>query len=310
MSISAPKKNPLTTVTVLAALTVIFATVFASPPPARSDPPDNYATLEQIGSFSEKANAQALVDRYDRDGKVAFILEKDVGGKTFYSVVLDHSPPAIVQDSMKARTAQDEGKEVLAPVAQAAQVAQEAQEVVVPTMSGRSGPSIALMTDAALYDSPSADAAPLGTYDSLGRGRHVMLYRGSHTIWLPVMMRYGFASAKDVREADFAGSMEEEGSALEVVLPTQSGEPGPSIAIMTNTTLYNSPDANAAPLGTYDSLGEGRYVSMFMGYHGIEFPYMETYGFVSPDNARPLEYAPGGPMKVKADERKEDQADE
>ncbi len=279
----------------MAVCLVILAFVFTGPPPARSDPPDNYNTLEQLGSFSEKDNAQALVDRLHRDGKVAFIVEKTVGGKTFYSVVQDHSPPAIVRDAMRARIAEDE--EVVA-----------ALEVVLPTLDGRSGPSIALMTDTTLYDSPSADAAPLGTYASLGEGKHVRLYKGSHSIWLPVMMRYGFARSRDVREADFAGSMEGEAPAREVVLPTQSGEPGPSIAIMTNTTLYNTPFAGAAPLGAYSSLGEGRYVNMFMGHHGIEFPYMETYGFVSPDNARPVEYAPGGPVKV--EQQQEEQKDE
>ena len=279
----------------MAVCLVTLAFVFTGPPPARSDPPDNYATLEQLGSFSEKANAQALVDRLDRDGKVAFIVEKTVGGKTFYSVVQDHSPPDIVKDAMRARIAEDEGK------------ALEALEVVLPTLDGRSGPSIALMTDTTLYDSPSADATPLGTYSSLGEGRHVRPYKGSHSIWLPVIMRYGFARAQDVRETDFAGSMEDEGLAWEVVLSTQSGKPGPSIAIMTNTTLYNTPFAGAAPIGTYSSLGEGRYVNMFMGHHGIEFPHMETYGFVSPDNARPVEYAPGGPVKV---EQQEEQKDE
>ncbi len=289
MSISYLKRNPHSRVYALAALIVILAAMLVFPPGTPADPPDNYDTLDQLASFAKKENAQTLVDRLEADGKVAFIVEKIVGGKTFYSVVHDKKPAAIIRDAMKARIADDE------EMALQEEVSPIAIEEVLPTLSGRSGPSIALMTDTTLYDSPSADAAPIGTYSSLGRGKHVRLYKGSHSIWLPVMMRYGFARAEDVREADFTGSMEDEGPAQEVLLLTQSGEPGPSIAIMTNTTLYSAPSADAAPLGTYSSLGEGRYVNMFMGYHGIEFPYMETYGFVSPDDARSVEYIPEEP---------------
>lgn len=289
MRISNLKKNHLSRVSALATSIVILAAMLVFSPGASADPPDNYNTLDQLASFAKKENAQTLVDRLEADGKVAFIVEKIVGGKTFYSVVHDKKPAAIIRDAMKARIAEDE-KTALFQEKEMAPL-----EEVLPTLSGRSGPSIALRTDSTLYDSPSADAAPIGTYASLGKGKHVRLYKGSHSIWLPVMMRYGFARAEDVREADFTGSMEDEGPALEVLLLTQSGEPGPSIAIMTNTTLYSAPSVDAAPLGTYSSLGEGRYVSVFMGFHGIEFPYMETYGFVSPDDARSVKYIPEEP---------------
>ncbi len=299
MSISDLKRNPLIRVSALAALIVVSAVLLVFPPGTPADPPDNYDTLEQLGSFAMKANAQALVDRLEADGKVAFIVEKTVGGKTFYSVVHDKKPSAIVRDAMKAKIAEEEEKALQEEVV-------AAQEVVVPTLSGRSGPSIALMTDTTLYASPSPVSDPIGTYSSLGGGIHIRLHKGSHSIWLPVMMRQGFARAEDAREADFAGSTEDEGPALEVVLHTQSGDAGPSIAIMTNTTLYNAPLADAAPIGTYSSLGEGRYVNMFMGFHGIEFPYMETYGYVSPDDARDVEYTPEEPGSV-PDEKPDEQ---
>ncbi|HEB02149.1 MAG TPA: SPOR domain-containing protein, partial [Nitrospirae bacterium] len=80
---------------------VLLAVILLITPAAYADPPDNYAGLDQLGAFADKANAERLVKRLEDDGKVAFIVEKTVGGKIFYSVVLDSKPPEIVKEALR-----------------------------------------------------------------------------------------------------------------------------------------------------------------------------------------------------------------
>lgn len=281
---------------------ITLAFVLAAVQTALPDPPDSYANLEQLGSFSDKDNAQALVGRLDKDGKVAFIVEKVVGGKTFYSVVLDHSPPAIVKDAMRARIAVDEEK--------ALEEAVPASETVVPTQNGEPGPSISLMTDATVYNSPSPEADPIGTYSSLGGGQYVRQYKEFHSLWLPALKRYGFVMAEGTRMADYTPQRDEianEDPGTEVVLPTRNGLSGKSIAILTNTMMYNAPSADAARLGEYSSLGNGSYESFLSGFHGVWFPDIQGYGYVGPDEVRDVEYSPDEPVAEDQEEAPDEQ---
>ncbi len=178
----------------------MLAVILLITPAAYADPPDNYAGLDQLGAFADKANAERLVKRLEDDGKVAFIVEKSVGGKIFYSVVLDSKPPEIVKEALRKKALS------ISEVQEGSENGENAgTTLVLPTKGGEPGPSISMLADTAIYSDPEAGAAPLGTYSSLGGANYMSSQDGFHTIWLPLINRYGYVLFDDVEEMEFTG---------------------------------------------------------------------------------------------------------
>lgn len=80
----------------------------------------------------------------------------------------------------------------------------------------------------------------------------------------------------------------------EIFLPTQSGQPGKSIAVYADTPLYRSPEAGAESAGVYSSLaggaGGGSYSNTEVGFHKLWFPSVKEYGYVMAEDVRVVRY--------------------
>ncbi len=277
----------------------LLAVCLVITPAAYADPPDNYGGLEQLGAYADKANAERLVKRLEDDGKVAFIVEKTIEGKMFYSVVLDSKPPEIVREALRE-------KALSIPEVQEGSENGKAKTstAVLPTRRGEPGSSISLPGDTTIYSDPEAGAAPLGTYSSLGGANYISRQDGFHTVWLPLINRYGYVLDDDAGGLKFTGQAEPakggllkeereaKGPEVRIILPTS---PGKGIELRADTVLFESPSPTAETIGKYSSLGRGVYVNFSDGFHGIWFDSKSVYGYVPPESVREVEYSPEEP---------------
>lgn len=284
---------------------VLLAVLLLITPATYADPPDNYGGLEQLGAFADKANAERLVKRLEDDGKVAFIVEKTIEGKIFYSVVLDSKPPEIVKDALRVKALS---------ISEAQEEPENGENagttLVLPTKGGEPGPSISVLADTTIYSDPEAGAAPLGTYSSLGGASYISTQDGFHTLWLPLINRNGYVLEDDVEKMEFRGhavpakeGLPEEdkekeeyaGPVVKILLPTKTGKPGKSIELWTDTVLYESPSPDAEAIGKYSSIGRGVYDNFQDGFHSIWFESKSIYGYVPPESVHEVGDSPEEP---------------
>ena len=274
-------------------------------PPAFADPPDNYGGLTQIEAFTNQANAEAFVKRLEDTGKIAFIVEKIVNGKKFYSVVIDTKPSEIIKEALREKALSivevqkpsdmDKGKSL---------------PLVIPTRDGAPGPSISMLSGTTIYSLPEPDAAPLGTYSSLGSAQYSSRHERFHVIWLTLIEREGYVRDDDVKVAEFSGhseppllkiltnneNVEEKRPPIKLVLTPDSANLTNSIEITTETVFFEAPSLKAKPIGTYVSLGNGVYTNFSNGFYGVWFGSKFIYGYVPSESVREVEFIPDTPQ--------------
>jgi hypothetical protein len=307
------------------AAAVLIAGWIAYSSPTQADPPDRVGKLVQVGAFTERANALKLLQKLEREGSMAFILEKHVGGKTYYAVIHNLQPPYMAEHATETRAEPEEapGYGIVAEPEEAPgygvvaepevarpepRVTGTGREVVVPTLDRAPGTSIAIKDTTILLDSPDENGKPIGSYHYLGGGEYVSRFDKSYGIWITKIQDYGYVPYEDAREVSYYPSYETEeapdkgadeaGTGEEVIVPLMGGEAGKSIALADTTPVYGSTEKNAEPLGSYSEVGGGMYVSSSRKHHNLWLPKTQGYGYVLKKAARKARYEPTEPVQT------------
>ena len=242
---------------------VMMAASLAMLAPAMAQDPGS-EDMEQVGAYSSFDNAATMMESLRAEGKNAFIKQKEVGGKTLYAVIIDHSTPMPLEEIDL-----EEAEPVMEPATEPeAEAGAEAAMDIEPEseMDTDMEPDMEL-------------EAELVTEELMGTETDMEAEVVEVIIEEPM--------ADEDMAVDPGPAIRDFPAGSTAVLPVSDPAKTKSIRTAYSTEVYDRPFHTGRSLGTYGSLG-GEFVREYLGWYAIRLPD-GSFGFIRSQDAEPVD---------------------